>query len=72
MKHFTSKAYLVTCEQSFFYDRSYGVKCICNKKRDAEIKLAELEKNNNPVHKIRYKIVEVDLDKGAELFQFNY
>lgn len=72
MKYFTSKAYLITYEQSFFYDRTYGVKCICNKKSDAEIKLAELEKNNNPTNRIKYKIVEVDLDKGARLFDFYY
>lgn len=72
MKRFTSKAYLVTYELSVSYDRVYGVSCICNKKSEAEIKLAELEKSSLNNTRIEYKIVEVDLDKGAELFQFDY
>lgn len=72
VKHFTSKAYLVTYEKGFGYDRVYGVSCVCNKKSDADIKLAKLNKDSLNNTRIKYKIVEVDLDKGAELFQFNY
>lgn len=72
MKYFTSKAYLICYEQRFFYDRTYGVKCICNKRSEADIKLEELKRDTNPTDKIEYKIVEVDLDKGARLFDFYY
>ncbi len=74
MKYFTSKAYLVTFEQSGggFGCRQYGIAAICNKTKEAQIQLERLNKESENNSRIEYKIQEIGLNEHKELFQFYY